>query len=149
MYVEVSEIFPFVGCDDGTLPPDYPVTRLYDLLRTASSSQLSYKWQMDLPSRLPEVLQEFGFINVHQDRRRVPIGRWPRAVQQRLIGLYFANILREFATAALVLHRDLGLSAEEAATLLDDIKKCVAKPSTHAYVAWTCVWGQKPLAPRS
>ena len=143
----MSDIMPIVGSDDSTVPPDYPVAKFYDLLRTVTVNQsTSYKWNMDFPSRLPEVLQEAGFVNVHQDRRRIPIGRWPRAVQQRLVGLYFANVLREFAMATLVLYRELGLTEEEAVALLDDLKRCLARPSIHAYVAWTCVWAQKPPA---
>jgi hypothetical protein len=143
-YIEVSDILPIFGSDDNTIPPNYAVEHFYDLLRAPGPFQRKYRWNLDIPPKIQEELLDVGFVNLHQERRRLPIGRWARAVQQRIAGIYFADVLMEFAAAALVLHKDLGLDENEATLLLEEMRRCISDPSIHAYVAWTVVWAQKP-----
>jgi hypothetical protein len=134
---------PIFGCDDDTIPDDYPVSKFYKLLR-GGPFFAKHKWNVDIAAHVPDILREAGFVNVSHQRRRLPIGFWPKDKVQREIGIHFANIFEEFLAAALVKYKDFGLEEHEAAKLGEDLKKAVYDPRIHVYMSWISVWAQKP-----
>jgi len=130
-----------VGCDDDTLPDYYGLVKFYDILRGPCSA--GYRWNLDFSPRLPEVLEELGYVNVQQQRRKLPIGGWPKDVAEREVGMHFAGILFEFVEAILLKHEDVNLTEHEASQLREEIKRSFYDPTIHAYVGWISVWGQR------
>ena len=41
---------------------------------------------------MPEVMREVGFVNIQQQRRKLPIGGWAKEPAEREIGMHFTGI---------------------------------------------------------
>jgi hypothetical protein len=141
--MEISDILPVILTDDDSIPEGYPLKRFYALLDGPEFCG-KYNWNLNLSEDLPDMLRGIGFADIHQQRRRLPLGRWARQPKQRLIGILYAEVLLEFVIAVLVKFKDLGLTRAEAQQLGDECRRCVNDPAIHAYMGWFCVWAQKP-----
>lgn len=145
-WFEVSDTLQGIWTDDNSIPEHYALAKFFKLLRGVGFAE-KYKWNVDLPETLPDVLQTIGFTNVHHQRRRMPIGRWAKQSKHRLEGLMYNEILMEFVAALLVKHNDLGLTQQEAEQLQEEAKREMYDSSIHAYMGWISVWAQKPVSP--
>ncbi|KAL1847841.1 hypothetical protein VTK73DRAFT_10251 [Phialemonium thermophilum] len=142
-WIELQEINPVVKCDDGTVPPDYPLTRFYEQMRTVFEEH--YGFDPDFVERAPSQLEELGFVNVQLRVFHVPIGEWPKDKHLRTLGAYLREILAETlpAMAAKPFHES-GIDDADAKELLQDVRDALRERRFHAYLPIHFVWAQKP-----
>lgn len=137
-------MLPRPGSDDNTTPPDYALSRFYDIC-TESFNKM-YGFDLDYISHLPRDLEAEGFVNVQTKIFHVPIGDWPRDPHLRTIGGYLREVVMDFAIAmAARPFVELGMEKSEIDELLYAVRDCLGNHSIHAHLPIHFVWAQKPL----
>ncbi|KAJ9639627.1 uncharacterized protein PV06_03077 [Exophiala oligosperma] len=87
-----------------------------------------------------------GFVDVHEEVYKVPIGTWPKERRFKELGMYYrAQFIDAVEPYTLALYtRVLGYTPDEARIIVARVKRDLANPKYHMYVHFHFVWGQKP-----
>ncbi|KAJ2978750.1 hypothetical protein NUW58_g7396 [Xylaria curta] len=96
-WVELQDVDGMVHCDDGTMPPDWPVLQFTNLMVEAFA-RLGTKSHAAVFGA--QYLAEAGFVNVQHHVIKLPYGTWPKDKTMRLIGLYYQTAAEEFLPAS-------------------------------------------------
>lgn len=93
-------------------------------------------------------IEEAGFINVHHDIRKVPVGPWARDKKLKQIGGIFRVNLEELLEAALLglLVRVENWRPEEVQVFIAQIREALRDRSVHLMEEFHTVWAQKSLS---
>lgn len=73
-YFEQCEMIPFCRCDDDTFREGSIVRGLCDLI---PAMERGYQTQYDLASRMEQLIQEAGFVDIQRRIDKVPWSPWP------------------------------------------------------------------------
>lgn len=132
------------NCDDGTMRPDYALTKMMKLVWEGLAT---FGIEADVADTNPQRLKDAGFLNQVHDIQKVPVGEWPRRQELRKIGAYCKAVLYDGIHAVTIgpLTRGLGWTAEEVEVFLVDVRKDLTNTSIHSYVFYHSLAGQKPL----
>ncbi|KAM7203807.1 S-adenosyl-L-methionine-dependent methyltransferase [Naviculisporaceae sp. PSN 640] len=143
-WVESQEFLAVVGCDDGSVKPDYPLKKFYELCREALHKK--YGYDTNFIEHLPQLLEEVGFVNITRRIFHVPIGEWPKDPRLRAIGGYFREIIWDFAMAMTARpFIEAEFEQAEIDELLQRLSNTLPNKRFHAYVPVHFVWAQKPV----
>ncbi|KND87901.1 hypothetical protein TOPH_07464 [Tolypocladium ophioglossoides CBS 100239] len=142
-WIEIHDLVPKIFSDDGTAGDDHPIHTLYQQIDGPFSSL--YGWNIHFPANLASTLREMGFVNVSAKHNAIPIGRWHREARLREMGVFAQSLLSDWLVTMLIRHETLGLNAEEAHKLGQDILDAFNNPQIHAQHDWLDIWAQKPL----
>ena len=135
---------PVVSSDDGTVPPNYPVTTFLKLIDSIFAAE--YGFDIFHVESLPDVLASTGFTNVQRRIFKLPIGGWPKDGHLNMIGHCFRMVLLDFCSAAAAKpFPQAGFDKSDTQALLDEMEKATANRHIHAYLQVHFVWAQKPL----
>jgi len=140
-FFEAQEIHAYPYCDDGTMPDDYPIAKLYTLLNKAFKG---FGTEFDNGERMASMMEDAGFVNVHEKILKVPIGTWPKNKTLRLVGMYWRLAISDFLPPVggrILL--SLGMSPEEIEVFLVGVRKALADTSVHSYFNYHMCYGQK------
>lgn len=74
-WIEIQEFDGRVNCDDGTIAPDAPLKRFYDLIPIAMAN---FGTTFNAGEALMEPLENAGFVNVSCRVLKVPFGSWAK-----------------------------------------------------------------------
>ncbi|KEF51927.1 uncharacterized protein A1O9_11916 [Exophiala aquamarina CBS 119918] len=102
------------------------------------------------PSRIVHLLkgymEEVGFVDVHEEMYKVPLGPWAKGRKNKELGLFFlAHALDSVEAFTLALFtRELGYSIDEVQVTIARTKNDLRNPRAHLYVPFYIVWGRKP-----
>ncbi|KFY13677.1 hypothetical protein V491_06328 [Pseudogymnoascus sp. VKM F-3775] len=141
-WIELQELHGHPCCDDGTMSPDDPFKRLYDL---AGQAYQKFGMSTSLPAQLEPLLLAAGFQNIHCKIMKVPIGTWAKDKTMRLIGLYQKTVVGDFIpTLAGRPFAALGMSQEEAQVTLAFARKALNDANVHRYFNYYFWYAQKP-----
>ncbi|GKT41318.1 secondary metabolism regulator LAE1 [Colletotrichum spaethianum] len=142
-WIELQEMKWNFNCDDGTMPPDYALTRMMGLVWEGLAM---FGIEADIADANPQRLRDAGFLNQVNEIRKVPVGEWPRRPELKMIGIYCQAVLYDGLHAVTIgpLTRGLGWSPEAVELLLVDVRKHLIDKSIHSYVFYHSVAGQKP-----
>ncbi|KAK1759279.1 S-adenosyl-L-methionine-dependent methyltransferase [Echria macrotheca] len=144
-WLEVQEVVPHPGSDDGTIPPDSALLKFYTVC--GEVFQKTYGFDMEYAKHVPEDLERRGFINVEKKVWHAPIGDWPRDPKLRTIGGYMREIIMDFAGAmAARPFVEYGMDKTEIDELLVGLREALGDRRVHAYLPLHYIWGQKPPA---
>jgi hypothetical protein len=120
-WIEFQEICPRLTSDDNSIPPDYPVTKFYDIVNRVFLDR--YGFDLFLIERMKSELQNLGFINVQQRVFQLPVGAWPKDKRLRLIGLYMREaIVSLLPSMGAKPFAEYGIPRDEARHLFADVK---------------------------
>lgn len=97
--------------------------------------------------RNKQLVLDAGFVNVEEKIFKIPIGTWPRNKTMKVIGLYMKAVINDGLHAIAVgpLTRGLKWSAEEVELYLIGVRKSLNDATTHSYLPFHVVYGQKPF----
>ncbi|GKT42088.1 putative methyltransferase tdiE [Colletotrichum spaethianum] len=131
-WYEIQEAaFPIV-CDDGTLTPDMPLSRLGSLVTEAA--EMFGRPFIEVPS-LKKVLLEVGFEDVQLNSYKWPTNTWPKDDHHKRIGEWnlhnFADAAASVAMAPLT--RAHNWTKEEVMVFLIGVRKNLRDRNIHAY----------------
>ncbi|KAK2031343.1 methyltransferase domain-containing protein [Colletotrichum zoysiae] len=141
-WVELQDVDGQVHCDDGTLPPDWPLVRFTNHLVEAFA-KFGTNSHAAVFGR--QYLEEAGFVNIQHNTVKLPYGTWPKDKNKRLVGMYYRTACEEFFPAVGAIHFDmLGWSKMEMEVLFAQCRNAMRDPAVHAYGMMHFWSGQKP-----
>ncbi|KAI9148026.1 Secondary metabolism regulator LAE1 [Paramyrothecium foliicola] len=140
-WVEISDFGGYALCDDGTMPPDYPLNECFALVRKAMAK---YGANFLVANEHEEHFKNAGFKNVQCRIVKTPIGTWPKDKTQRLVGMYFKEVIQGLVVAmGNKPLRTVGMSDAELEVFLSSVRRCLADSKIHSYFNFISWWGQK------
>ncbi len=143
-WIEFQELNGEPMCDDGTMSPDDPVARIYNL---AHESFQHFGMDTTMASKLEPLLAGAGFEDIQCKVKKVPIGVWARDKTLRLVGLYQKMAVLDLLPALGGRpFRALGLSDAEAQVALAMARKGLDDTAVHRYFNYYFWFAQRPLA---
>ncbi|KAI1198321.1 S-adenosyl-L-methionine-dependent methyltransferase [Nemania serpens] len=142
-WVELQDVDGMVHCDDGTLPPNWPILVFTNIMVEAFASNGTRSHAAVYGGRY---LAECGFVNIQHHAVKLPYGTWPKDKTMRLIGLYYRTAAEQFfpAMGALQLPA-LGWKPEQIEEFFARCHVAMRDPNVHAYGMMHFWSGQKPL----
>lgn len=131
-WMESQEIMPVLSCDDGTMPPDFPVL---DWNRTIDHAAMEIGRPLRIANKLKRWYTEAGFEDVHEQVFRMPLNPWPKDPKFKEVGrITELNLLDGVQAMSLAsLHRGLGWSQNEIEVYLINVRKAISDRNVHAY----------------
>ncbi|CZR69809.1 related to methyltransferase [Phialocephala subalpina] len=143
-WIEMQELLFTLNCDDGTMKEDYPTARFLQLIKEGLAV-----FGVDLlgVTRNAQLLHDAGFVNVETKVFKIPLGVWPKNRTMKLIGLYLRSVIYDGLQGIALgpLTRGLKWTPEDVELFLVDVRKSLMDASTHSYLPFHVVYGQKPL----
>ncbi|KAK0663248.1 Secondary metabolism regulator LAE1 [Lasiodiplodia hormozganensis] len=142
-WMECQEIDHMPMSNDGTLADDDAMLKYWQMVTDGLSN-------VGVPFRsapiLKRYMEEAGFVNVTERIFYTPIGPWPKNRHLREVGLYWRAVLMEGLEAIALgpMTRGLGWTKEEIAVFLAAVRKAYTEPSTHSFMPFYIIHGQKP-----
>lgn len=142
-WVECQEIDHFPRSEDGTLAPNNPLKEYWDHI---AEGLLARGVDFHLAPQLASMMRAAGFVNVTERVFFTPIGPWPRNRALREVGLYWRAVLMEGLEAIALgpMIRGLGWRKVEVDVFLSTVRKAYLDRSTHSYMPFYIIYGQKP-----
>jgi hypothetical protein len=141
-WAEFQEMHYLPHCDDGTMPPDFPLRNYFSVV-TEGLRNLGVL--LDASRNEASNLSAYGFINVRHEIMKIPIGTWPMNKTLKKVGLYaktgITDGLQGMAFGPLC--RGMGWSKEQVEVMLIDVRKALADSSVHSYLPFHVMYGQK------
>lgn len=143
-WIELQELEFVALCDDNTLKDDYPAGKFLNLVKDGLAC-----FGVDLLAmrRNAQLLREAGFINVEEKVFKIPLGTWPKNRTMKMIGLYMRSVIYDGLQGIALgpFTRGLKWTPNEVELFLVDVRKSLMDGSTHSYIPFHVVYGQKPL----
>ncbi|KAI1152306.1 S-adenosyl-L-methionine-dependent methyltransferase [Nemania diffusa] len=141
-WVELQDVDGMVHCDDGTLPPDWPVL-VFTNLMVEAFAKLGTKSHAAVFGG--QYLADSGFVNIKHYSIKLPYGTWPRDKRMRLIGRYYQIAAEQFFPAMGAIQLPLlGWQPEEIQVFFAHCRNAMNDPNVHAYGMMHFWSGQKP-----
>ena len=94
-----------------------------------------------------QYLRDAGFINVEEKVFKIPLGTWPKNKTMKTIGLYLRSTIYDGLQGISLgpFTRGLKWTPEEVEVFLISVRKGLMDSSTHSYLPFHVVYGQKPV----
>ncbi|PQE20072.1 TAM domain methyltransferase protein [Rutstroemia sp. NJR-2017a BBW] len=145
-WVEAQEHDVRIESDDGSVVNAPHLERFFQLIDEASVR--NGKMMDKVAERQKEWMIQAGFVDVHDQVYKVPIGRWPKDKRLKEIGMYYqAQCLDAVEPISVALFtRVLGYSYEEAQVMMVGPRNDMKNPNAHVYMKFHFVYGRKPYA---
>ena len=142
-WLELQDLGHVVLCDDGTMPPDYPIARFFDQITEAWGT---FGADLRVGTKLEDMFRATGFVNVETRAFKIPIGAWLREVKDKELGLSF-RIVIEMVISALcgAIATVEGWTDEDRDKFTAKCDSALRDQGVHAYMYCYFVLGQKPL----
>ncbi|KAI9835863.1 MAG: hypothetical protein M1819_001761 [Sarea resinae] len=132
-WLEIQEIIRPYRSDDGTLLPDSALAEWSELCIQAAHN-------LDHPYTTARMYKRWmkaaGFVNIRQERFKLPTNPWPRDRHYQQLGLYNMQNLLEGAHgfSVAMFTRGLGWASSEVEVFLVKVRRELQDRNIHAYV---------------
>ncbi|TVY91974.1 putative methyltransferase [Lachnellula willkommii] len=92
-------------------------------------------FDLTVPKKYKDMMQSVGFVDVKEVVVEWPIGTWAKSEYHKRIGAWFKKDMEVGAEGIIMgmFTRLLGMSKEEVAVIVEDVKKDMNDKSIHAY----------------
>ena len=143
-WIELQELNFVTQCDDGTMKDDYIVGKFLNLVKEGLAV-----FGVDLLAmrKNSQLLREAGFVNIEEKVFKIPLGTWPRNRTMKMIGLYLRSVIYDGLQGLSMgpFTRALKWTTQEVEMFLIDVRTGLMDSSTHSYIPFHVVYGQKPV----
>jgi hypothetical protein len=131
-WLESQEMYSTAYCDDNTMPQDHP---LCEWIRTQDEAAMLLGRPLRIANKLKKWYRDAGFVDVHEEVFKMPIGHWPRDPQYKLLGDFWGRNLREGlqAFSLALFTRAFGWTKEELEVYLVPVRNSLGNTHVHAY----------------
>jgi len=140
--MEVQEYNCHVGSDDGTAAE---ATHLLDWVEQMNEASKKFGKEFRICATLKKNMEEAGFVDVHEEVYKVPIGPWAKGKKNKELGIYyraqFIDAVEPFTMALFT--RVLGYTAEQTKEVVAQVKPHLINPKLHMYVPFYLCLGQE------
>jgi hypothetical protein len=141
--MEMQEYHCHVYSDDGTAAE---AIYLLDWVEQMNEASKSFGKELRTANGLKKHMENAGFVDLHEEIYKVPIGPWAKGKRNKELGMYyraqFVDAVEPFTMALFT--RVLKYTAEEAQIVVARVKKDLINPNLHMYVNFYYIWGRKP-----
>lgn len=144
-FLEFQEMEPFPYSDDSSLESSSPLVKYFHSIHLGLQN-LGVNLQRSIDEAAN--LSSYGFVNIHNEILKIPIGTWPESKLMKTVGLYGrVGIIQGLQAMALgPLCKGLGWSTEQVDEICADVKTYLSEENNvKAYMKLHIFWGQKPL----
>ncbi|KAL2004597.1 hypothetical protein VTN00DRAFT_3333 [Thermoascus crustaceus] len=140
-WVEFQETQNPVHCEDGSVTPDNYVFRMLNLIDEAIGER-----HINPGPHLEGWLKDAGFVNIHHEVFRLPIGTWPKDQKMKEIGAYMARMYLDGVDAFtnVPFTEVLKWSKTEVEVFNAKVRQDVLNKKYHAIHNFHVIWAQKP-----
>ncbi|KAJ9653700.1 hypothetical protein H2198_007157 [Neophaeococcomyces mojaviensis] len=149
-WVEFQDWNTWIYSQDGSLPPESALNRFHALTCGGRHAQ---GFNMRPGPHLEKWIQDAGFVDVEVTKVLLPLGSWPKAQQQKELGVF--NLVQMMKGAEAVCLAVLPMlppeaggpwELEEIQVFLADIRKDMSNRKIHGVYDFWIVWARKPEA---
>lgn len=142
-WFEAQDFNANVACDDGTMPPDFPLLRFWTHMQTAMQKQ---GCDVQMAPGIGRLMQQAGFVNVQGCAYKIPVGPWnPDSEVLRFVGTQMRQVTEDLLGAAAVKpFASLGMDEAEVEDFMEGVREALHDPDVHAYAVFYSWFGQKP-----
>ncbi|TRX95872.1 hypothetical protein FHL15_003426 [Xylaria flabelliformis] len=142
-WFEAQELLPTLGCDDDSMPDDWPPNLLFNDLEDCAKREHR---PLDIAKTYKQGLINAGFVDVTEQVYKIPISGWAKSKNWKTLGdLWNVNCLDAIQGVAMaLLHRARGLKRHQIEIHLMDTRRALSDKSVHAYQRCYVVLGRKP-----
>lgn len=136
---------PKSATGDGTVPPEHPVARFWDLV-TEGLNKMGVDLNMAADGKLCKMMEDAGFVNVTEIVLHVPIGIWPKNKVLKAVGVYWRTILLDGLQAIALgpLTRGLQWNRDEVEVFLTSVRQAYHDNAALMYMPLHIIYAQKP-----
>lgn len=141
-WMEMQEYHCHVYSDDGSLGE---AVYLRDWVEQMNEASKQFGKELKTAAGLKRQMQDAGFIDVHEEIYKCPIGPWAKGKRYKELGTFyraqFADAVEPFTLALFT--RVLGYTENQAKIVIARVKRDLINPKLHSYVNFHFVWGKK------
>lgn len=143
-WLETQEHEVHIESDDGSDVHASNLQQFFGLINKASVK--NGKLMDEVAGNQKKWMMDTGFVDVHDQIFKVPIGKWPKDKRLKEIGTYYqAQCLEAMESISMALFtRVLGYTYEEVLGMLEGPRKDIQNPNVHVYMKFHFVYGRKP-----
>ncbi|KAF5689436.1 methyltransferase domain-containing protein [Fusarium globosum] len=129
-YIEVQDnIYPLAS-DDRTIHGTDILTWSELMVKAANTTGRS----ITVASKFKSMLEDAGFIDIREMKKRIPMNRWPRDPRYRELGTWSCYMLRSGLNGiSMGLLTKLGLTVDEVHVILAGVRRDLRSTKIHGY----------------
>ncbi|ROT34441.1 S-adenosyl-L-methionine-dependent methyltransferase [Sodiomyces alkalinus F11] len=142
-WLELQDICFPLGCDDGTVADDEPISKWCSYMLEATRRVAR---PADGPKLYRQRFIDAGFVHVEERIYKWPSNTWPKDPKYKELGAWCCeNIVGGLSGLSLALFtRGLGWNLTEVEVFLAGVRKSMRNTNVHAWWPIYVVYGQKP-----
>ncbi|ETS87299.1 hypothetical protein PFICI_01127 [Pestalotiopsis fici W106-1] len=92
-----------------------------------------------------QMMQEIGFVDVHEENIQVPVGKWMDDQRMKTVGQYMhRNVLDGLRGPYWKMMRAAGLSPQEIDAFIAEVRSELSDEKNNSYCRMIIIWGRKP-----
>lgn len=141
-WIECQEFDLAPKSDDDSISRDNWMVKYWDVV----AEGLAKHGVTSTAPQLQEMMEKAGFVNVEQRVFKTPIGTWAKTQNLKEVGIFWREALllsaKSIALAPLIWGS--GWTEDEVDVLCAETRSAYTDKSTHAYMCFYVVYGQKP-----
>ncbi|KAI1052459.1 hypothetical protein LB507_007711 [Fusarium sp. FIESC RH6] len=129
-YIEVQDnVYPLAS-DDGTIHGTDILTWSELMVKAANTTGRS----ITVASKFKSMLEDAGFIDIMEIKKRIHMNRWPRDLRYRELGTWSCYMLRRGLDGiSMGLLTKLGLTVDEVNVFLAEVRRDLISTEIHGY----------------
>ncbi|PCD20256.1 hypothetical protein AU210_016668 [Fusarium oxysporum f. sp. radicis-cucumerinum] len=140
-YIEVQDnVYPLAS-DDGTIHNTDILTWSELMVKAANKIGRS----ITVASKFKSMLEDAGFIDIVEIKKRIPMNRWPKRSRYKELGTWSCYMLQSSLEGiSMGLLTRLGLTVDEVHVLLAKVRRDLLSTKIHGYWYTYLVYARKP-----
>ncbi|KAM5359062.1 hypothetical protein ACJA88_015229 [Fusarium oxysporum] len=140
-YIEVQDnVYPLAS-DDGTIHNTDILTWSELMVKAANKIGRS----ITVASEFKSMLEDAGFIDIVEIKKRIPMNRWPKRSRYKELGTWSCYMLQSSLEGiSMGLLTRLGLTVDEVHVLLAKVRRDLLSTKIHGYWYTYLVYARKP-----
>ncbi|KAK7420362.1 hypothetical protein QQX98_002785 [Neonectria punicea] len=144
-WIETDEGSPVIDSDDGSVHDTSAMSKWGNIF-FEGGRKLGRSFSVLEDDVQKKGMEAAGFVDVHEENFKVPIGGWSQDPTFKEAGQYFqAAILKDIEGTLTFIANLLGWSKEEIGVFGAQYRRDIRSRTIHAYFRQKAVWAQKPL----
>ncbi|KAJ9155342.1 Methyltransferase domain-containing protein [Pleurostoma richardsiae] len=146
-YVESNEGNPVIETDDGDLDPTSAMGQ-WSSFFVEGERRMGQSFSIVTQGVQRKAMEEAGFVDVHEEEHKIPIGSWPKDKRLKEVGQFSQLLLERDADGIINYLAGViqGWSKEEISVYIAYFRRQMRSQTHHAYYRQKIVWGRKPTA---
>jgi hypothetical protein len=145
-YIESFEPSSYLESDDGTVT-DKMAMGQWGKLFVEGGRKMGRSFEVYQKGTVRAALEKAGFVDIHEQNFKVPVGGWPKDARLKEIGqLTQLGFSMDPEGYVVFLAHTLGWKREETLVFASHMKRELRSPRIHAFYMQKVIWARKPEA---